>query len=635
MIRKDERILWNKGRLALGLIFFLFCYVYLWIVVKPHLIYHGYGTLIADIPEYATGWRFWADSLSLPGGLVQYLVGLVSQGYHESWLGALLITLVALCLYELSRGHYAYIRHSASTILPFSPAVMIVLITNHYDHPLAACLTSFAGLLLSLGFEKIPIRSIPVRMAVFSVMAAIGYWFAGAGGVFVFSLMTAIYLLFIRKNWISAVLILPISTVVIWSLAGYIFYVSPKQAFLILTPFPELTADIRMLSKILIVMLYILVPATVLLTGLWQAIFGTSGNARATRPRKTKAVRRGPGKAFVRLGKRLLPLVPMVVLGAGLFFSYDGIHRKIVVMNCLSRQKRWPEVLELGRRLPKNIYNIYCNHDINRALYHAGRLGYDMFCFPQNPHALLLTHEPEESSMTQLKMCDTYIELGNMNYAEKLAAEFLAAEGRLGMVLEKLAWINIIKGQEDTARIYLNGLKKDLIYRDKADSMLDGLTNGFEESRAATIQRIGSYIRRDENPRLYTESIEEMLTGLLKQNPNNRMAFEYLMACYLLAGDFKNMAVNLRGLADLGYQEIPTLYEEAMLIHQGMSGQKPDLGILKIKPGTMERYNRFVRVYNSMQPLNRQAVLQQLIREFGTSYFFYYRFTISKPAGMS
>jgi hypothetical protein len=111
------------------------------------------------------------------------------------------------------------------------------------------------------------------------------------------------------------------------------------------------------------------------------------------------------------------------------------------------------------------------------------------------------------------------------------------------------------------------------------------------------------------------------------------MAFEYLMACYLLAGDFKNMAVNLRGLADLGYQEIPTLYEEAMLIYQGMYGQKPDLGTFKIKSGTIERYNRFVRIYNSMQPQNRQIVLRQLIREFGASYFFYYRFTISRPAG--
>jgi hypothetical protein len=33
-----------------------------------------------------------------------------------------------------------------------------------------------------------------------------------------------------------------------------------------------------------------------------------------------------------------------------------------------------------------------------------------------------------------------------------------------------------------------------------------------------------------------------------------------------------------------------------------------------------------------MQAHNRQAVLQRLVQEFGTSYFFYYRFTVSSPA---
>lgn len=630
MVKKDEKILWGKDRLALGLVFFLFCYAYLWIVVKSHLIYHGFGTLIPDIPEYVAGWRFSMDSLSIPGGLVLYLTGLFSQGYYESWLGAILIVLMALCLYELSRRHYAYVGHRASVVLPFIPAVMIVLIYNHYNHPLVACLTSIAGLLLSLVFEKIPIRKIAIRMVVFCLMVTIGYWLAGAGGVFVFSLTTIIYLLFVRKHWFAAVLTIPVAMAIIWILAENVFYISTKQAFLVLTPVPELTTDIRMLSKLLVVTLYLFVPVTVCLICLWKLLFGKTKNVK-----KTKDARRKQGRTWVHLGGRLLPLVPMVALGIGLYFSYDGIHRQIVEMNSLARGERWPEVLELGRCLPKNIYNIYCNHDINRALYHANRLGYDMFCFPQNPHALLLTHEQDESSMTQLKMCDTYIELGNINYAEKLASEFLAAEGRLGMVLEKLVWINIIKGQENTARIYLNGLKKDLIYRDKAETMLRGLTNGFDERRAENIRRIGSYIRRSDNPRLYTESIEDMLTGLLEQNPNNRMAFEYLMACYLLAGDFKNMAIHLRGLANLGYQEIPTLYEEAMLIYQGMSSRKPDFGTFKIKSETIGRYNRFVRMYNSMQPQNRQIVIQQLIQEFGTSYFFYYSFKVSKPTGTS
>ena len=556
-----------------------------------------------------------------------------------SWLGALLIVLVALGLFELSRRHYVYIGYPDSTVLPFFPVVMVVLIYNHYEHPLSVCLALSVGLLLSLGFEKIPVRGKALRLAIFCLMTAIGYWLAGAGGVFVFSLMTIVYLLFIRRDWLLTVLTFPAAIAIVWLLAEYVFHISSKQAFSILIPSPELTEGMTKLSKVLVFILFAFMPVTALLIFVWRILFNKNGNIPVTaktksrRSRTTRSVNRRRGGSFADFLRFVKPVVPFMVLIAGLYFSSDKIHRQIVVMNSLARREQWPEVLELGYRLPKNIYNIYCNHDINRALYHAGRLGYDMLHFPQNPHALLLTHEQEEASMTQLKMCDTYIELGNVNYAEKLASEFLAAEGRIGIVLERLAWINIIKGQENTARIYLNALRNDLIYRRRADSILWNLKNGFEPDEAAYIHQIGSYIRRDENPRLYKESIEEMLTGLLRQNPNNRMAFEYLMAGYLLAGQVEKIATNIEHLTDFGYQEIPTLYEEAVLIYQGLRGRRPDLGTFDIRPETVERYNRFVRLYNSMQPQNRQAVLQRLIQEFGTSYFFYYRFTISRPAG--
>ncbi len=131
---------------------------------------------------------------------------------------------------------------------------------------------------------------------------------------------------------------------------------------------------------------------------------------------------------------------------------------------------------------------------------------------------------------------------------------------------------------------------------------------------------------------LDTESVEAMLTGLLEQNPRNRMAFEYLMAAYLLAGQVDKIEANVGRLADLGYDEIPTLYEEAILIGYGARRERLDLNKLPVKRGTIERYKRFVQISDSTQAHNRQAVFQDLLREFGTSYFFYYRFTIAEPA---
>lgn len=631
MVLEFRKILQRKSRLLLGVIFFLLCYLYVWIFIKPKLVYHGFGTIIPDVPLFSTGWQFLKDSLEIPGGLTFYVYGFLSQWYYYSWLGALIVVLVALCLFELSRRHYIHAGHHHSTILSYFQAIVIILIYNRYGHPLAACLASSVGLLFSFFFEKMPLHRRPIRMVVFCFMAAFCYCLAGAGGVLVFSLMTTVYLLFLRRDWLPAILTLPAAAVIIRLFAEYAFHTSPKQAFLALTPFSlNMTASVGTFSKTSLVTLYVFVPVTISLICLWKMLFHKVSDAPVTNPKKIKSNRKQvagkPLGAFpvYFLKKIVVPIAPIAVLVVGLYFSYDKILRQIVLMNCLSRQGRRSEVLELANRMPKNIYNINCNHDINRALYHAGRLPYDMLCFPQNPHAFLLTHEKEESSMTQLKMCDTFIELGNVDYAEKLASEFLVEKGHAGVILEKLAWINIIKEQESTARIYLNVLKKDLIYRHRADSMLSSIENGFEPEQAAYIRRINSYIRRNGNARLNKESIEEMLMGLLEHNPGNKMAFEYLMACYLLAGQLDKIAENIDRLNHLGYQDVPTLYEEAMLIYYGSRGQKLNLNELKIKSQTIERYKRFVQLCNSMQTQSRQAVLQRMMGEFGTSYFFFY-----------
>ncbi len=625
------KILRRKSRLLTGMIFFLLCYVYIWIFVKPNLVYHGFGTVIPDVPLFSTGWSFLRDSLEIPGGLTFYVYGFLSQWYYYSWLGALIIALVALCLFGLSRRHYIHAGHHRSTILSYFPAIAVIITYNQYGHPLTACLVSVVGLLFSFIFEKISLHRRAIRAVVFCFMAAICYCLAGAGGALVFSLMTTIYLLFLHRDWLLAVLTLPATAVIIRLLAESVFHMSPKQAFLVLTPFSwSMAASMRMLSKVSIVMQYAFVPITIILICSWRMLFGKASDASVAHAKKTKSNKKrttdGPLVTFLTyfLKKIVVPIAPIVVLAVGLYSSYDKMHRQIVLMNCLSRQGRWSEVLELGNRLPKNVYNINCNHDINRALYHAGRLAYDMLRFPQNPHAFLLTHDKEESSTTQLKMCDTFMELGNVDYAEKLGSEFLVEKGHTGIILEKLAWISIIKEQESAARIYLNVLKKDLIYRHRAESMLNSLESGFEPDQAAYIHRINSYIRSNGNPRLNKESIEEMLTGLLEHNPSNKMAFEYLMACYLFAGQLDKIAENIGHLSDLGYKEVPTLYEEAMLIYYGSRGQKLNLNELNIKRETIERHKKFVQLCDSMQAQNRQLVHQYMIGEFGTSYLFYY-----------
>jgi hypothetical protein len=383
--------------------------------------------------------------------------------------------------------------------------------------------------------------------------------------------------------------------------------------------------------RVLIILLYGFVPLSVLLLFLSKMLFSKTGQIRKIRskPKKKKKAHNTTREKKLSLAifrKPAIIALPIVLTAAGLYFSYDQMGKPFVLANDYALRKQWDKVLVLGRSLPRGKSNVYFNHDINRALYYTGRLPYDLFHFPQTPHGLLLTHEKKESYLTQLKLCDVFMELGQVNIAERLASEVLATKGRFGIVIEKLAWINIIKGQTSTARIYLNALKKDLTYRRTAEKLLMALDNGFAPEQAAYVDRIRSNMFEAGHTGTSKDSIDQILIELLAHNPRNKMAFEYLMACYLLTGQVDKIAANMEGLGELGYQAIPTLYEEAILIYFGSQGKKVDLSKFNIKRNTFERYAKFVQLRNAMRPHNRQAVLGRLIGEFGSSYFFYFTF---------
>ncbi len=607
-----------------NLLFFALCFIYLWLVVEPDLLYHCFGTILPAAPLFATGKAFLLDRLGAPGGGILYAAGLLSQGYYYSWLGAVVIVLAALALAELFRRHLALVGVTQSAWLTSLPAVAFFLIYSRYEHPLAICLTIVLGLALSLAFERLALRRSLARVIGYCVMAAFAFWMGGSGTLMVFAILTAIYALFGRRDWTLAVLVLPAGFAIVWVMAQYVFLIAPLRAFVILAPFgSSLTAGLDRFEVVLVVLLYGFAPLTVLLALIQSRTLARLGPARPKKKRSAKEQRR-PSLASVK-GPALAAL-PIVLMAAGLCVGRDPLRKPYVLSNYYSCQKQWDGILELGHRLPKGRANVFVNHDILRALYHKGRLPYDMFRFPLNPHALLLTHEEKESDLALAKLSDLFLELGHVSMAQKLASELLATKDYLGVALERLVWINAVRDLPSTARVYANALQRDLIRHRTADSLLHSLERGFAPEQATFIDRIRSCALNDPLAVFGREPVDQTLGNLLKRNPRNKMAFEYLMACYLLTGKLDKVLENAGRLEDLGYRQIPPLYEEAVLIYYASQRQKPDLGRIKISPETIQRYQRFVQIRGGMQPQNQQETLNLLIREFGASYFFYFAF---------
>jgi len=115
------------------------------------------------------------------------------------------------------------------------------------------------------------------------------------------------------------------------------------------------------------------------------------------------------------------------------------------------------------------------------------------------------------------------------------------------------------------------------------------------------------------------------LPELLKEHPENKMAFEYLMATFLLNKDIKNFAANIYRLKELGYREIPVNYEEALLFC--MTYFKKDLVPegFSVRPATIQRKNEYIAKIARCGG-DRDRAARELYKQFGNTCWYYLNF---------
>jgi hypothetical protein len=132
----------------------------------------------------------------------------------------------------------------------------------------------------------------------------------------------------------------------------------------------------------------------------------------------------------------------------------------------------------------------------------------------------------------------------------------------------------MVKGSIPTARVYLNALAKTLFDADWARAYLELLESDPTLSTDRRIQQLRASMLEKDRPVHSTGHdpergsqviVERMFLDLLEKNPMNRMAFEYLMAFYMLNKRLDDLCRNLGRLKQLGYPGTPRLYEEALL----------------------------------------------------------------------
>jgi hypothetical protein len=610
----------KTGPYITAILFFVSYFLFILFYIDPRLIYifngiNKYSFVIEFGRAYAAAIAF------VPGGFAKLAAALVVEACGHSWPGVVLLTLVAGGLTAGTAAFVTKVRQRPLFVLHYVPAILFLVMLSRYSmHYLPAALSVLGSVILALVYQRISGESAKKRFALFSLLFLAGYYLFSFTAV-LFGVLVIVHEFLLRKKKIVPVL----CTAAVLAVALFLFR-------LFIFPFDRVFnyASIVDFRRPLLY-LFLAVPFSALLAGL--GIFSTD----RIRIGKKKP-EHGRAAMFLRVAREIVVLLALAatMLWATRDWTTRTLRELGSVLYC-DRNCLWDDILQKKRSFlfehfpnNKSLTALMTTHALYRALYHTGRLGTDMFCFPQiaDPEPLLLWKNSIGNYFPDWAVSlETAMDLGAVNFAEQTAGEAMENMGPLPFLLFRRTLLQAAKGNDECAHVYCNKLRKMPGYR--------ALTRRFEHGAGTAdlsgdtgVVRLRSCM--DTADYVFNRVNEEtVLLNLLKSNPRNRMAFEYLMAYYLLSRRPDMVARNLHRLDDFDYKQIPALYQEAFEIYRSKdTAANIVLPKLAADPKTAVRSERFLKLMQLYDP-NSPATLAALVAEFGTSYFFFFIFRYS------
>jgi len=607
-------------------VFFILFYLYVLYRIEPRLIYHGNG--IVPFPVFFKGMEFFKGFLDYPGRLIEYVSAFLSQLFYFEHLGPFIITVIAMLLCLLTGKLITIIGGIRVRIISYLPAILLLMVFNQYLN----YLTSILGILISLlffWFYALAARfKVIYRMVLFLILISVLFYTA-INAYLLFTLLCVIFEIFIKRKPFICLLYIFSAVLILYITSIYFIDLSIIDSYTRILPFrsgyyPDTTTTAWIL--------YFLFPIIAIGMPLWGMYKRKLDKRKVSRRVKgSKSDKTQPdtgvsgGYKLNKLNFLFKTFVLLIVTVFVTLFTFDENTNIMLRVNYFSNEEIWDKVLEEAKRIPFGHYHPLITHEANKALYYTGRLPYDMFSYTQDIRAMFAIGPFNTDRFNFLlaefpRLGDTCFRLGLLNYAELCAHEALEVIGERPAILKQLFLINVVKGNIRVAKVFLNLLSKDLIYGKEAEHYRRHLAEDTLMTSDDLVQNTRSMILDTD---FDTGFNLEILFKALLHNKQNRMAFEYLMAYYLLTVQLDKFAQNIYRLNDYNYTGIPRHYEEAINIHTNMTGKKVDLHGRMPSGESIKRLHKFIPIANYYSN-NRSEGIRILSKDFGDSYYFYH-----------
>jgi hypothetical protein len=572
---------------ATGLLAFHFLYALL--RIQMQLVYQ------AQEPVFFFDLRFAKDFLTYPGGVNELCSRFYSEFFYYSWTGAAaLILLFGAIAWVLRRLIQSLHGRRPVLYLHWVPSILLIALHSDYNYPPALSLGLLWVLLGMLLYVRLAFLHPAGRAPLFCLLQVTLYYVT-AGQAFLFSLVAVGYELLRQRRIAPALFYAAFAALLPYAGASTVFMLHLPDAY---------TTNLISCGKYHLGWparaLYACLPLLLLVSGLMPG-------------RKDTAPVTGSIAARVIPGAGLLVLAVTAAI-----CSYDKTSERVLSIDYYARRQDWKNVLAVASQTTLN--PDYIQYQANRALYHCGLLGDNLFYFVQHFRGKSLFLQSDASLILPLQHSDLFLDLGYVNEAQHWAHEAVSIRGDLPWNLQRLVEVNLLKGDRVVAAKYLDMLRKTLWFRGWANDHRKYLADANAILTDPRLSRIKSNMPASDflAPLIDPESC---LTDMIK-NPANKMAFEYYMARCLLDGNLSEFVKYLPRMSDLGYSRIPRHFEEAILIFLQLTGPRNIVPSgLQISEETKRRFSDFNRILTKHNR-NRDAAYSELL-PYRDTYWFY------------
>jgi hypothetical protein len=577
-----------------------FYFAYLLLRIDPKLIYQS------QEPVFFFDRHFFNEFFSYPGGLNELISGFFSQFFYYSWTGALLLVLVFASVAWNTKLLIGSISSNRPILyLHLVPSVFLLALHSDYRFPLVLTL----GLVWTLFAANIYIRLAPsktiLRLPLLLILQAI-LCYVTAGQAFVFSLIVILYEVLHCRRIVLASLYILYAALLPCVGASTMFVVRIQDAYAM-----HLTSSDSYELTWLSCVLYALFPLVVILAT-FQRKYVISGQENTNRFWGRFLYGRSVSTRLFQ-GIIFLSLLGMMAL-----YSYDKKDKALLQIDRYARSGQWDKVLDMAQKgLPISSI-VQCQ--VNRALYHTGRLCDKMFSIPQLFGSNGLFMRESLRGHYALQHSDLFFDLGLVNESEHWAYEAIAANGDTAWNLQRLALVYLLEEDRGIAAKYLRMLQKTIWHKAWATEHQEYLSDSndfWANPRSQYLRKmmpVSDFLVSPTEPEL---CLEELLN-----NTQNKMAFEYFMAHCLLEGHIGRFMKHLHRLNYFDYPGIPRHFEETMLIYNQLTdGKGLSLPGKNISEETIRKFNDFNKI-RAKHKNNKEAAYGEL-RKYRDTYWFY------------